>query len=112
MSADAPMEKWKTDNLDQKATARDGCFKNPQQEELFPDGKHPENKRATFVSLKALIKDFFKTLEYSFGGRRAPFIMPTGFIVLDAILEGGFHDSELIVLTGSSGISNVRLGLC
>jgi hypothetical protein len=56
MSTDAPMEKWKTDNLDQKATALDGCFKNPQQEELFPDGKHPGNKHATFVSSKTIVR--------------------------------------------------------
>ena len=39
----------------------------------------------------------------------APFIMPTGFIVHDAILLGSFHHSESIVPIGDSGIGKKTL---
>ncbi len=47
---DAAAEKRKT-NLNQKAAAQNGCLKNPQQEELFPDGKHPK-KNGPLLSLQ------------------------------------------------------------
>jgi replicative DNA helicase len=78
---------------------------------LFPEGPRSDHKHAAFVSSKTLVKDFFKTLEYSYAGHRAPFVMPTGFTLLDAILEGGFQDSELIILTGDSGTGKTTLVL-
>jgi len=69
--------------------------KHPWQVELFPGGKY-EKKLNEFKTSEKLVKDVFKVIERSFAGKRPESEIPTGFRLLDMVLDGGFHSSELI----------------
>jgi len=75
--------------------------KHPWQEELFPGEKY-EKKLNNFLTSEKLLKDVFKVIERSFEGKRPESEIPTGFRLLDMVLDGGFLSSELIVLAGNS----------
>jgi replicative DNA helicase len=73
--------------------------KNLSQEELFP-GDNYQKQMNNMLASKEIVKDVFKVIERTYTGKRPRDIIPTGFRVLDMLLDGGFYSSELIVIAG------------
>ncbi len=78
---------------------------------IFNINKELNNEKKGLIKAKGLVNDLFKKLELIHKGELDQGGIPTGFSDLNAILMGGLHPTDLIIIAGRPSMGKTSLAM-